>query len=450
MGAALDSYVGLTGMPNAIGFTNSEGAFTPELEPLSMSTIQLKSDSAGAIIPLSPSTASNLASLDTTPAADSLTGAAANAALVGDLRTGQYIALENMGANFNDDYQFLDGRTADGSVGLAPDTNEPYSGTKWQVTEVSEGIITLENKGANFNDDYQFLDGRTADGSVGLAPDTNEPYSGTQWQVAEVSEGIITLENKGANPNPDFLFLDGRTADGTVGLAPNTDASYSGTKWKVYDLGSVFGDEVVRIADEQWDFFGNHVYEQDDDYRKEGDEEAWQRIANEYWQTQGINRTDIDTSEEVDDDDNNPWSAAFISWVMQEAGAGDEFNYSQRHANYINQAIEDRGSDAAFIGHPIDEYSLQPGDLIVANRSENDGITVTYDTAVGNDYQAHVDIVVATRPGEIDVIGGNVEESVTLRTFPVNSEGKLINPNDDNEINDFFAVIENRLGAPVA
>jgi hypothetical protein len=112
-----------------------------------------------------------------------LTGAAANAALVGDLRTGQYIALENKGANPNPDFLFLDGRTADGTVGLAPNTDAPYSGTKWQVTEVTEGIITLENKGAN--------------------------------------------------PNPDFLFLDGRTADGTVGLAPNTDASYSGTKTKL-------------------------------------------------------------------------------------------------------------------------------------------------------------------------------------------------------------------------
>jgi hypothetical protein len=349
MGAALDSYVGLTGIPNAIGFTNSEGAFTPELEPLSMSTIQLKSDSAGAIIPLSPSTASNLASLDTTPAADSLTGAAANAALVGDLRTGQYIALENMGANFNDDYQ----------------------------------------------------------------------------------------------------FLDGRTADGTVGLAPNTDASYSGTKWRVYDLGSVFGDEVVRIANEEWVFFGNHVYDQDDGYLEEGDDRAWQRIAEEYWQTQGIERIDIDTLEEVRDP-NNPWSAAFISWVMQEAGAGDQFNYSQRHAEYINQAIEDRESDAAFIRYRIEEYSPQVGDLIGANRSEDDGITVTYDTAVGNDYASHVDIVVATRDGEIDVIGGNVEQSVTLRTLQVDPEGKLINPDDGDETDDFFVVIDNRLGAPVA
>lgn len=76
-----------------------------------------------------------------------MTGAAANAALVGDLRTGQYIALENKGANPNPDFLFLDGRTADGSVGLAPDKTAPYSGTKWQVTEVLQGKIAVEKQG---------------------------------------------------------------------------------------------------------------------------------------------------------------------------------------------------------------------------------------------------------------------------------------------------------------
>ena len=146
------------------------------------------------------------------------------------------------------------------------------------------------------------------------------------------------------------------------------------------------------------------------------------------------------------------WSAAFVSWVMGEAGAGEEFNYSQLHADYINQAIADRESDAAFIGHPIDAYSLQPGDLIGANRLDEDGpngsdVIVTYDDAVNTDeYSSHVDIVVATRPdeGEIDVIGGNVSDSVTLRTYTVDSEGKLINPDDGSVLNDFFVVIENR------
>ncbi len=207
------------------------------------------------------------------------------------------------------------------------------------------------------------------------------------------------------------------------------------------DPPSSFKDEVIRIANEEWEFFNRGAL-------KEIEENAWQRIANEYWQTQDVQRTDIDTPAEVGSD-TNPWSAAFISWVMQEAGAGNQFNYSQLHADYINQAIADRDSQAAFIGHPIDAYSLQVGDLIGANRPDDNGangsdVVVTYDTAVDTGgYSSHVDIVVAIRPneGEIDVIGGNVDNSVTLKTYTIDSEGKLINPDDGDTSDDFYVVI---------
>jgi peptidoglycan hydrolase-like protein with peptidoglycan-binding domain len=204
-----------------------------------------------------------------------------------------------------------------------------------------------------------------------------------------------------------------------------------------------FQENVVAIAEAEWEFF-------DRGELKETEENAWQRVV-EYWNTQGINDNfGIDTPEEVGSDD-NPWSGVFISWVMDQAGAGEEFNYSSLHADYINQAILDRESDAAFVAYDIDEYALQPGDLIGANREgENEGeITVTYDDATNYSYYSHVDIVVATRPGEIDVIGGNVDDSVTLETYAVDSEGKLINPDDGNDSDNFFVVIENRFGEDV-
>ena len=40
-------------------------------------------------------------------------------------------------------------------------------------------------------------------------------------------------------------------------------------------------------------------------------------------------------------------------------------------------------------------------------------------------YESHSDVVVATRAGEIDVIGANVLDSVTVKTLPVNSKGHI-------------------------
>ncbi len=83
-------------------------------------------------------------------------------------------------------------------------------------------------------DGPRFLDGRTGDGSVGLAltADTNPggDLSGTRWGLSTVSAEAATVECFGSSPGPKFL--DGRTGDGTVGLAPNTDG-LSGTKWEI-------------------------------------------------------------------------------------------------------------------------------------------------------------------------------------------------------------------------
>ncbi len=84
---ALDSYVGLSGVPNAI---NSQVVFTPELELLLTSTTKLESDFTGSVIPFSSSTANTFASVDL------LTGLAEGVASVGDvsfLKDGEFIAL---------------------------------------------------------------------------------------------------------------------------------------------------------------------------------------------------------------------------------------------------------------------------------------------------------------------------------------------------------------------
>jgi hypothetical protein len=95
---------------------------------------------------------------------------------------GGEISLKCMGTT--DGARWLDGRTADGSVGLAPNVKQPFTGTHWRVHAVDANnpdIVALECLGNVPGPRY--LDGRTGDGSVGLAPNTNPPYSGTRWEA---------------------------------------------------------------------------------------------------------------------------------------------------------------------------------------------------------------------------------------------------------------------------
>uniref|UniRef100_A0A0C1R7G7 Uncharacterized protein n=1 Tax=Tolypothrix bouteillei VB521301 TaxID=1479485 RepID=A0A0C1R7G7_9CYAN len=73
----------------------------------------------------------------------------------------------------------------------------------------------------------RLLDGRTADGTVGLV--SNPALSGTKWKINELGSGIVQIECLGDISGN--RLLDGRTADGTVGLVSNP--ALSGTKWKI-------------------------------------------------------------------------------------------------------------------------------------------------------------------------------------------------------------------------
>gem|GEM_PF-7009058 len=55
-------------------------------------------------------------------------------------------------------------------------------------------------------------------------------------------------------------------------------------------------------------------------------------------------------------------------------------------------------------------------------------------------YNSHTDIVVAVRDGEIDVIGGNVSDSVTLKTLQIDDQGRLTDSSED-----WFVVLSNQL-----
>jgi hypothetical protein len=126
-----------------------------------------------------------------------------------------------------------------------------------------------------------------------------------------------------------------------------------------------------------------------------------------------------------------PWSAAFISWVMCEAGLGDmaQFQRSIAHRNYIDQAIRARdGMDviAAYVAYDAGEAPIEPGDLLCnARASAEYRMLADRRRDTGRFAPTHCDIVVKIdeRGGRILVVGGNVEQSVSLTILPLRRDG---------------------------
>jgi Uncharacterized protein conserved in bacteria (DUF2272) len=129
----------------------------------------------------------------------------------------------------------------------------------------------------------------------------------------------------------------------------------------------------------------------------------------------------------------HPWSAAFISWVMRQAGAGNAFQYSAAHANYIAAAKRNRYQNASdsLKAYRTSEVRPEPGDVICKSR---EGSGATYDN-IRPGMKTHCDVVVSVTPKQVTVVGGNVDNSVKQRTLPLSSDGLLAS-------RDHFAVIK--------
>jgi hypothetical protein len=199
---------------------------------------------------------------------------------------------------------------------------------------------------------------------------------------------------------------------------------------------------VVAVALREWKLFGSPV--NDDNHlnwdKPERNEGLWQRVG-EYWFV-GMN---ADTRESrwtgkhdeygrefpPEDDGKYAWSAAFVSYVMRIAGAGKAFPYAADHAFYINAAKRmTLGTDHGWLvtAERPDAYAPIPGDLICHGRDQAAALRYD-DLPTAELFPAHCDIVVdRQKAGVISVIGGNVQDAVTLRHIPVTADGKLARP----------------------
>jgi hypothetical protein len=204
-------------------------------------------------------------------------------------------------------------------------------------------------------------------------------------------------------------------------------------------------ESVVAIALREWRMFDKMV---DDDppgtrppllleQKPERWPGYWQRVG-EYWWL-GINANEPETrwtgkhdesGAEFTEDGRYPWSAAFVSYVMRIAGAGARFPYAINHSDYINvakQMAQGRVAGWMVVAERREDYAPQPGDLICFGRGS--ARTLTYDDLpTASRFPGHCDIVVQAQPGRLSVIGGNVDDSVTMKHVPTTPDGRLATP----------------------
>ena len=184
------------------------------------------------------------------------------------------------------------------------------------------------------------------------------------------------------------------------------------------------------------------------------------KIIGEYWKKININHLEGKTKDA--NGKRPPWSAAFISFVVRKAGAGDTFKYAQAHQTYIRQALlaaEDGIAGTAYVARRTSDRAPQLGDLLAKRRESAKNFT--YDKALAKarktkadeqGYSSHCDVVtkVDRAAKTVTTIGGNLGDTVMEKVWKTDANGKLLPYKEKNSagvVTEFpwIAVLECRI-----
>jgi hypothetical protein len=202
---------------------------------------------------------------------------------------------------------------------------------------------------------------------------------------------------------------------------------------------------LIARAEQEWQFFGRQTVVILGDEESiphvgawEDEDATYASRVNDYWRAVGKPRLD-------GMDCRAPWSAAFISWVMQAEGVPEyQFPAAAVHGTYLS-ALIGASADAGryFVPRRVADYSPAPGDLICAARGPNGaaGLDEHASAEVLRRAPAHCDLVVAKAGHALEAIGGNVRNSVSRSTLELDSTGRL----QSVPRRPWFVILQNRL-----
>ena len=253
--------------------------------------------------------------------------------------------------------------------------------------------------------------------------------------------------------NAQQVYVERLSIDQLEVLSPAARISGTRGEMRITDnscrvsSGDQLRRRIVDVVVQEWGFFGFTVVDQTstDDSAQSGrrtrgrgsrlSPQTLARVADSiagYWSITSDGAWILDRQNAVwrgprgiGADWRDPWSAAFVSWVMCESGLGEvsQFRRAVAHHKYIDQAIEARGkelSQSAFVAYDVGELAIEPGDLLCSARRSAYRSIEERRNDLGNGIRSHCDIVmkVDAANDRILAIGGNVRDSVSLKLLP--------------------------------
>jgi hypothetical protein len=198
--------------------------------------------------------------------------------------------------------------------------------------------------------------------------------------------------------------LDEGTADGWRKIRAGADEGYAFGKYlRVPERAET--EALLRATFDEWLRFDKGRADERADPYCQYIRQMWAAIGEPF-----DGRSRYPNGEEV------PWSAAFISWAVRRAGpAYANFQFASSHSVFVNNAIKAQitgRTDKPFWGYRITEQRPALGDIIQRNRAGNN---FSFSYAENHaDYASHSDIVVEVTPDVVRVVGGNVQDTVSL------------------------------------
>lgn len=209
-------------------------------------------------------------------------------------------------------------------------------------------------------------------------------------------------------------------------------------------------DAFVRIAEAEEDDWTTATGEK----KVEGDADRLPNLEAYYGTVMNATAAKVEAGRAARDQD--PWSAVFISYVVEQAGVtrADGFEFSVRHITFTVHALANRLNhdfDRPFWLYRVDEITPEPGDILCLNRKVSGNCTghtfdslrrrISLDTKtnryeVRNPYgSSHTDIVVERIDDGgttyVETVGGNagdlsgVEDTVGRKRWKLDADGHV-------------------------